>query len=113
VTLFQWQQGRQKSGYEKIRLVSIKWPMAFDAYLLRFKRGSEVPLHTDEVKEGKHHRLNIVLKNAQEGGDFVCEAPIFESKRIKYFRPDISAHRVSRVVIGTRYVFSVGWVRSS
>lgn len=113
MTLFQWQQGRQQTGYDKMRLAIVRWPVAFDVYLLRFKQGSEIPLHMDEIKDGEHHRINIILKNAQEGGDFMCECPIFESKRIKYFRPDISAHQVSKVVKGTRYVFSVGWVRNS
>lgn len=93
-----------------MRLATVKWPVIFDVYLLRFKQDSEIPLHTDEIKDGNHHRFNIILKQAQEGGEFICENPIFESKRIKYFRPDISAHQVSKVIKGTRYVFSVGWV---
>jgi hypothetical protein len=40
----------------------------------------------------------------------VCADPIFETRRIKLFRPDACEHSVTRVVGGSRYVFSLGWV---
>jgi len=110
---FCWHKGRQETGYEKMRLLASKWPLPFDVYVLRFKVGSEIPLHTDEVSHGEHHRLNIILKNAQEGGQFLCEKPIINAHRIKYFRPDMAAHQVSKVVAGTRYVLSIGWIRQA
>lgn len=110
-TAFRWQRGRQQSGYDKMLLLQSLWPVPFDVYILRFPQGSEIPPHTDPVAAGRHYRCNIVVRRAQEGGEFVCSAPIFETHRIKIFRPDACEHSVRRIVRGTRYVLSVGWIR--
>lgn len=94
-------------------LLFCKWGLKFDVYLLRFHQGSEIPAHTDPVKAGRHYRLNIVLVNAQKGGEFHCSNPIFETKRIKLFRPDISEHSVTKVEMGRRYLISIGWLRAN
>ena len=108
---FRWQRGRQQSGYDKMLLLQSRWPLPFDVYVLRFREASEIPPHTDPVAEGRHYRCNIVVKRAHEGGDFVCATPIFATRRIKLFRPDACEHSVTRVVRGSRYVLSIGWVR--
>ena len=108
--IFRWQKGRQKSGYEKMLLARAWWPLKFDVYLLKFPQGCEVPTHTDKVTAGRHYRLNIILKQARRGGQFVCKTPIYSSKRIKLFRPDISEHAVTKVTLGNRYLLSIGWV---
>lgn len=110
-SLFRWERGRQKTGYDKMLLCGAYWPIKFDMYLLRFPEGSEIPAHTDTVETGKHFRLNIIIKNAKEGGNFICDSPIFETKRIKLFRPDISEHEVSKIIAGSRYLLSIGWIR--
>lgn len=110
-TAFRWQRGRQRSGYDKMLLLQSLWPLAFDVYVLRFPEGAEIPQHTDPVAIGRHYRCNIVVKRAKEGGEFVCKAPIFATSRIKIFRPDACEHSVTRVVRGSRYVLSIGWVR--
>ena len=109
--LFRWKQGRQKSGYHKMLLARAIWPIKFDLYLLKFPEGCELPPHQDEVDHGKHYRLNIVLKNAKEGGDFICKSPIYSNHRVYFFRSDISEHSVSKVITGNRYLLSLGWVR--
>lgn len=111
--LFRWEQGRQKSGYDKMLLCGAKWPIKFDTYLLKFDVGSEIAAHVDKVESGNHFRLNIVLKKAKEGGNFICKNPIFETNRIKLFRPDICEHQVSKITKGNRYVLSIGWVKNS
>lgn len=108
--LFRWQRGRQNSGYDKMLLCGALWPIKFDAYLLRFPEGSEVPAHRDTVKEGKHYRLNLIVKKAQQGGEFICNDAIYSSSRIKLFRPDLCEHQVSKVIKGNRYLLSIGWV---
>lgn len=108
---FRWERGRQLSGYDKMLLLYGLWPLPFDMYVLRFPEGSEIGPHTDPVSENQHYRLNIVVWKAREGGEFQCKNPIYETSRIKYFRPDMSEHSVSKVVQGNRYVFSVGWLR--
>ena len=92
-------------------LLQSRWPLSFDVYMLRFRQGSEIPPHTDPVAQGRHYRCNIVVKRAREGGDFVCSTPIFATSRIKIFRPDACEHSVTRIVRGSRYVLSIGWVR--
>ncbi|MGI2175309.1 2OG-Fe(II) oxygenase [Shewanella ulleungensis] len=111
--LFRWERGRQKSGYDKMLLCGAVWPIKFDTYLLKFPEGSAIAPHTDKVVSGKHYRLNIVIKNADEGGEFICSNPIYETKRIKLFRPDISEHQVSKIVKGNRYLLSIGWVKNT
>jgi len=110
-TALRWQRGRQGSGYDKMLLLTAPWPLPFDSYLIRYPEGSEIPPHTDPVQQGRHYRLNLVLKAPRSGGDFVCATPIFASRHIKLFRPDACEHSVTRVEGGSRYVWSLGWVR--
>lgn len=107
-----WRSGRQGTGYEKMLLLANPFLLTFDCYLLRYRQGTGVPEHTDPVDGKRHYRLNIVLWRAVRGGEFVCTAPIYDGHRIKFFRPDVSAHSVTAVESGTRYVLSIGWVRS-
>ncbi len=108
--LFRWKAGRQNTGYEKMLLLVNPFLLPFDLYILRFKPGTEIPTHTDPVDKKRHYRLNIVLRQARSGGDFICAEPIFETRRIKLFRPDVSPHSVTKIQCGTRYVLSLGWV---
>ena len=108
---FRWRRGRQHSGYDKMLMLTGMWPFPFDVYLLRFPVGSQIAPHKDKVSAGRHYRFNILLRRALEGGEFKCKAPLFETGRIKFFRPDISEHSVSRVSRGSRFVLSIGWVR--
>ena len=108
--MFRWQRGRQGTGYDKMLLLTAPWPLPFDCYLIRYPDGSEIPPHTDPVAAGRHYRLNVILKAPRSGGEFVCANPLFATRRIKLFRPDACEHSVTRVVGGSRYVLSVGWV---
>lgn len=108
---FKWTEGRQGSGYFKFRLIEFIKPISFDIYILKFPENSSIPIHIDPVKKGfSHYRLNIILKRSKEGGDFLSEKNIINTKRIKYFRPDISKHSVSKVISGTRFVLSIGFL---
>jgi hypothetical protein len=109
-TAFRWQRGRQGTGYDKMLLATGSWPLRFDTYLIRYPEGSHVPPHTDPVQSGRHYRLNIVLKAPAQGGEFVCARPLFESSRVKFFRPDLCEHSVTPVQGGSRYLLSIGWV---
>lgn len=110
---FRWQSGRQGSGYDKMLLLTGKWPLPFDSYLIRYPEGSSIPPHTDTVQQGRHYRLNVILKSPKSGGEFVCAKPIYSSARVKLFRPDECEHSVTRVEGGCRYVLSIGWVRNA
>lgn len=109
-TAFRWQRGRQGTGYDKMLLATSPWPLPFDSYLIRYPEGSEIPPHTDPVADGRHYRLNVILRAPRSGGEFVCQNPIISTRRIKVFRPDTCLHSVTRVVGGSRYVLSIGWV---
>ena len=111
-TAFRWQSGRQASGYDRMLLLTAKWPVPFDSYLIRYPEGSSIPPHKDPVQRGRHYRLNVILKSPKSGGEFVCSNPIYSSSRIKLFRPDECEHSVTKVQGGSRYVLSIGWVRN-
>jgi hypothetical protein len=105
-----FERGRQESGYEKMLLLTAPWPIPFDVYFLRFRVGDHIPPHTDPVMKKRHYRLNVVVRKADEGGEFQCDDPIFATDRIKFFRPDRSRHAVSQIVRGARWVLSIGFV---
>lgn len=107
ISMLNWKQGRQGTGYLKFKLLSGK---DWDCYLLKFPEGSRIAPHWDPVEQGReHHRLNIILKNAKQGGKFKADEGYFRWRRIIAFRPDVTEHRVTTVVKGTRYVLSIGW----
>lgn len=105
-----WQPGRQNSGYDLLTIVNDPH-IPFDFHIIRYKVGARIPPHIDPVKDGRHFRLNIVLKKAKYGGTFVCLAGRNWWKRVHFFRPDIMYHSVTPVLQGTRYVLSIGWKR--
>lgn len=108
-----WKEGRQGTGYEKMLLATAKWPIPFDLYLLRYGEGAFVSPHIDPVPGHRHFRLNIFLKNAKFGGrfDLGVGKAIWSHPRAQLFRPDIYTHSVTKVLKGTRYVLSLGWLR--
>lgn len=104
-----WESGRQAGGYSKLTLFATK---KCDAYLLYYPQGSEIPVHTDPVADGRHYRLNIAFKKANDGGEFQCDDPILRTRRMALFRPDVSPHSVSKIKSGYRLMLSVGWIRN-
>ncbi len=106
-----WTPGRQGTGYLKVCLLHSKW---FDLHILKYPVGAHVPLHRDEVEGYKHHRLNITVRRAEDGGLFGRELNWrqidYSNRRLHYFRPDVVPHCVTRVRAGIRYVLSIGWL---
>lgn len=109
-TGWRWQVGRQKSGYDKMLLLWSFFPIPFDIYIIRYRPGSYIGPHTDENKQGKHYRMNIIIKRCAEGGEFIAKETILNLSRIKIFRPDITEHSVTEVKKGNRYILSIGWI---
>jgi len=107
-----WEESRQANGYTKLLLAANPFLIPFDCHLLRYAEGSQTPPHRDPVRAGRHFRLNIVLKHAPAGGEFICSDAIFHSSRLNLFRSDICTHSVTQVKGGSRYVLSFGWVLS-
>lgn len=108
--LFHWISGRQEGGYDKLPLVAFDW-LPIDAYVIRYREGSYIHPHTDSVTNKKHFRVNVIVKKAESGGEFVCPDAIINTDRVKFFRPDIHEHSVTAIEQGTRYVLSIGWAK--
>lgn len=106
---FKWENGRQDSGYSKMLIATSKFPIPWDFYILKYPVGSEIREHVDPVTDSKHYRLNIIVKKAKKGGDFFTEKSIINLPRIKFFRPDLSKHSLTKIEKGSRYVVSIGW----
>lgn len=109
-----WQPGRARTGYQK-------WPIFVlpfaDLYLIRYGEGHYLPPHRDVLWtffdptwwDTKHVRLNVVLREADEGGEFRCLGPcIWRTRRVVLFRPDKWEHQVTEVKRGERLVLSLG-----
>lgn len=110
-----WEQGRQGTGYQKLRLLNRWWYFSrfkWDLYLLRYPVGSGIPRHNDPVPDHAHYRLNIYLWNAGAGGIPEHDGVIVSNRFFTLFRPDINTHSVTEVKQGTRYVLSFGWVKN-
>lgn len=91
-------------------LVYIPLGIKIDVFLLRFPIDSEIPPHRDQVQSGRHFHLNIILKKAEVGGEFLCEQNIINLARIKFFYSYLSIHSVTKVISNPRYVLSIGWI---
>lgn len=108
---FNWEPGRQGTGYEKLKLIN-RWKyfskFKWDLYLLRYRVGSCIPRHRDPVPDHSHYRLNIYLWNAKSGGVPEHDGTIITNRFFTLFRPDLDTHSVSMVTSGTRYVLSFG-----
>lgn len=109
---FEWEEGRQGTGYKKLELFN-RWKFfskrKWDLYLLQYPVGSGIPKHRDLLPDHKHYRLNIYLWNAESGGVPEHESVIIGNRFFTLFRPDLSLHSVSTVTKGTRYVLSFGF----
>lgn len=106
-----WTLGRQNSGYSRLTLYQFNiGVIKTDSHIIKFPTGSCITEHVDSVDGYKHHRLNIILKNAKSGGIFYSEKTAFSiANRIFLFRPDKYKHSVSKITSGTRIVFSFGF----
>lgn len=92
-----WKPGRQNSGYFKLKLFEMSWPIGIDLYLLKFEDGVRVPVHKDKVGNKRHFRINLTLKKPRSGGYFYCENIMFKFSRLVLFRPDNNYHGLTTV----------------
>jgi hypothetical protein len=92
--LFKWQGGRQVgSKYMKMPLWYFRLGrIGLDAYILKYEGNTRLPTHTDPVENGKHWRLNIVLKGKSTFIIVKNGLVKYMNKRFTLFRPDIQAH---------------------
>ena len=123
-----WQAGRQGTGYDKLdvkesptaeRLVKRclqalaaggEEPLLWDAWVLRYPVGSEIPAHTDPPLDGMCHvRVNALAVGSAGGVLYVDGAEVPLDHGDAYvFRPDAMKHMVTRVEGNERLVLSVG-----
>jgi len=85
---WKWIEGRQNTGYKKIKLFESKF-LKMDIYIIKYNEGNFILKHKDTVDDKyNHHRLNLIMKKSLDGGIFkINNKQVF--KRIIYFRPDI------------------------
>ena len=107
--VLKWEKGRQGTGYLKLPIIFTKFPIPWDVHILKMPERSRIKLHTDPVPNYKVYRLNIVLREPKEGGKFICPSAMINFRRLKYFRPDVMPHSISRIEEGERLVLSIGW----
>ena len=119
-----FESGRQGTGYDKASLLDVIMadrlvkiarralgePLLYDAWLLRYPVGSEIPVHTDPPIEGMCHvRLNALALASDGGVLYVdgAELPL-DGGDAYLFRPDVMRHMVTKVEANERLVLSVG-----
>lgn len=111
VTSKQWYYGRLNGQYLVKRF---EFPF-MDFCIIKFPELSYIPAHVDPVETGKiHNRLNIIIKRADEGGEFQCDQ--YKSwffGRVIYFKPSESTHSVTQITKGERLVLSFGWLTNA
>lgn len=102
-----WESGRQSDSYFKMKIFSF-WRI--DCYILKFPPLSRVPTHTDRIgADKKHFRFNFVFWRAKDGGQiYVKNGKWQRMPRAFIFRPDILPHKMSQVIEGTQYIFTIG-----
>lgn len=119
-----WQEGRQATGYEKLDLINqapVAWiieraldnlgnPYRYDAWLLHYPVGSEIPEHTDPAQDDLCHvRLNALITAGAGGVLYLDSEEMLLDEGDGYlFRPDAVPHKVTPVEDSSRLVFSVG-----
>jgi len=102
-----WQRGRQGDGYDKFCLYS-NLTLKCDCYIIKYYDGASLGIHKDPIEQGRHFRLNIVVKKPKSGGKFTGNY-IFKLGRVMLLRPDIDSHGVTKCH-GERIVLSFGWI---
>lgn len=105
--MFKW--GNDKYSHLGYKLFTFIFCKRFDCYLFYYKEGSYIPRHKDPSFGMRHYRLNFVLKDADVGGQFVCQKMIWSYKnRIFLFRADNSYHKIEKIEKGNRILLSFG-----
>lgn len=106
-----WVDGRQGTGYKVWKFFSFGEHSKFgaDCVVIKYPEGTYIPTHKDKAPEGStSYRLNIILKAPEEGGKFFGKTIFSLGSRVHLFKPSESEHSVSKILKGSRLVFSVG-----
>lgn len=85
-----WEEGRQGTGYRKLRLGQGSF---WDLFLIDYPVGTSIPTHVDPVPGRRHWRANLRLL----GEDTFEGKAAFRLGRLIVFRPDLTPHSVARV----------------
>ena len=90
----------------------IRWPVLFSQYIsiLEYPTGTHITRHSDG--DSTAHRsivginINLVLKKAVRGGEFICPGAILNTSRLKIFNGDKYPHEVTPIEEGTRMLLA-------
>lgn len=110
--LWIWIKGRQHGcNYIKFTLWYFKiWKWGFDAYILKYRPFAVLSGHKDEVKNGKHWRLNIKITGKASFTIIKDGVRYSTEQRINLFRPDLYEHSLLVYKEGCTK-FSFGFVK--
>ena len=111
--LWKWTEGRvKKSAYFKFPLYYFRiWKWGFDAYVLKYRADTYLPMHRDTVIDGKHWRLNVGWGDNQF---FICDGCVdigwkWGKFSLYLFRPDKYLHALTSY--GKTVKLSFGFVK--
>jgi hypothetical protein len=92
---------------------SLKWPFLFmlQLHVAKYDKGDVLAEHVDTVALGRLWRIQFTLRQAQEGGELLCEHFVVNRPRFKIFEPGKYKHEVTEVKEGQRIVLNFGvWI---
>ena len=108
--LWQWEYGRQGTGYRKFTLLFSN-RFHVDAYILHVPKGVYIPPHMDYVPFMRHFRANVTLRGSLwMGVPNGAKGVVRIGKWFSFFRPDEATHWAAPVHRDT-YILSIGWSR--
>lgn len=114
--MLSWKNGRQKgSSYKVVKLFESQ-RFNFDIYIIKMEVGDFINPHIDHspIEDMIHYRLNILLKKPLKGGRFFTidkntKEKTFYKSFVKFASSEV-IHGVTKVISGTRYLLSIGWL---
>lgn len=99
-----WEPGRLNASYRKLVICNFGF---FDVNIIKIPTGTNIPWHTDPIKNKNHYRLNIDIVKPKVGGHFLGKY-LWKIPRITLIRPDIHPHSVSEIFKGHAVILSIG-----
>lgn len=89
----------------------IRWPCSFQVSLFmnRYRQHCKLATHIDPHIEGERRiQIQVVLRNAERGGELRAERFVYNGRRVKIFNPYAYRHEVTEVEAGERFVLNFG-----
>ena len=103
-----WKKGEQKGDYDVAKLLTLG---IFNVNLIRARKGQEIGEHKNVAWLGHRYQAIFILKEAEEGGEFVVSGKSKVSmRRFKLFCSTRQWHYLSPVDKGEVLMLSLSWL---